>query len=512
MGQQAVKPATLDSVSPSKDLVYQQYLQKLDSLYMAWQDNRLPVRFYQDTALAFSKDNNIPDLDDSVFISRLAGIPSAIELTYNKQVRSYLDLYTKTRRKQVSLMLGLSDYYFPMIEAKLDAYGLPLELKYLPIIESALNPVAKSRVGAQGMWQFMLGTAKLYKLNVNSYVDERLDPERSTEVACKYLKELYSIFGDWHMVIAAYNCGPGNMKKAITRAGGKKNYWDVFYYLPRETRGFVPAFIAAAYIMNYSQDHGFYAVKPVLPIRSDTVLVSHELHLGQVSEVLGLDLSTLHMLNPLYRRKILPAAGGPYPLRLPEEKIGTFITLQDSIRNYKQSIYLAKNNLDKEPTRAGKTKPKLLVPSGDDVALSYTVKSGDNLGYISSWYGVDITSLKDWNGLAGNSLRSGQTLIVYVPKSKSGELQSINSLNFDDKQARLGKVAGTSQAGQDFVQSAPAGSKDQFVLYTVRSGDNLWTIAQKYPGISHEDIMKLNQMTGSKLQTGQVLKIKRKEG
>jgi len=516
MGQQTTNLVTIDSVNPAKDPVYQQYLQRLDSLYLAWQNNRLPVRFYQDTALAFRKDNNIPDLPDSVFIKRLAGIPSAIELTYNKQVRSYLDLYTKSRRKQVSIMLGLSDYYFPMIESKLDAYGLPLELKYLPIIESALNPVARSRVGAQGMWQFMLGTAKLYKLNVNSFIDERLDPEKSTEVACAYLKELYSIFSDWHMVIAAYNCGPGNMKKAIQRAGGKKNYWDVFYYLPTETRGFVPAFIAAAYIMNYSQDHGFFAVKPEMPINSDTVLVCHELHLGQASEVLGVDMATMQMLNPKYRRKILPAAGGPYALRLPDDKICSFITLQDSILNFKQNVYLAKNNMDKEPIRSvkSKSKPKSkpVEPSGDDVALTYTVKSGDNLGFISSWYEVGINAIKDWNGLASNSLRSGQSLTVYVPKSKAEDFRDINGLTFAKKQSRVGKENGTGQAEEQVTQAVSAGTKDQFILYTVRSGDNLWTIAQKYPGISHEDIMKLNQMTGSKLQTGQVLKIKRKEG
>lgn len=514
MGQQTALPVTPDSVNSSNDPVYQQYIQRLDSLYLAWLDNRLPLRFYQDTALAFTKDHVIGDLPDSVFINRLAGIPSAIELTYNKQVRSYLDLYTKSRRKQVSIMLGLSDYYFPMIESKLDAYGLPLELKYLPIIESALNPVARSRAGAQGMWQFMLGTAKLYKLSVNSFIDERLDPERSTEVACKYLKELYSIFGDWHMVIAAYNCGPGNMKKAIQRAGGKKNYWDVFYYLPAETRGFVPAFIAATYIMNYSQDHGFFAVQPVMPVHSDTVLVRHELHLGQASEVLGVDMAVLQMLNPKYRRKILPAAGGPYALRLPEDKISSFITFQDSILNFKQNVYLAKNNMDKEPTRSGKSKPKSkpVEPSGDDVALIYKVRSGDNLGYISSWYEVGVNAIKDWNGLASNSLRAGQSLTVYVPKSKAEDFREINSLSFAEKQSRIGKENGTGQAEEQTAQIAPAGSTDQFVLYTVRSGDNLWTIAQKYPGISHEDIMKLNQMTGSKLQTGQVLKIKRKEG
>lgn len=513
-GQETTHRLAIDSVDTAKDAFYQQYLQRLDSLYLAWQGNRLPVRLYQDTAIAFTKDTNIPDIADSVFISRLAGIPSAIELTYNKQVRSYLDLYTKSRRKQVSVMLGLSDYYFPMIEAKLDAYGLPLELKYLPVIESALNPVAKSRVGAQGMWQFMLGTAKLYKLKVNSFVDERLDPIRSTEVACAYLKELYSIFGDWHMVIAAYNCGPGNMKKAIQRAGGKKNYWDVFYYLPVETRGFVPAFIAATYIMNYSQDHGFHAVRPDMPIKSDTVLVQHELHLGQVSEVLGIDMATLQILNPKYRRKILPAAGGPNDLRLPEDKISSFISMQDSILGFKQNVYLAKNNMDKEPSRSkkSKSKSKPAVASGDEVALTYTVKSGDNIGYISSWFEVGASAIKDWNGLDGNSLRAGQSLTVYVPKSKAEDFREIDGLSFAEKQSRVNKENGTGQAEEKVTAKESVGSRDQFVLYTVRSGDNLWTIAQKYPGISHEDIMRLNQMTGSRLQTGQILKIKRKEG
>jgi len=317
-------------------------------------------------------------------------------------------------------------------------------------------------------------------------------------------------------VIAAYNCGPGNMKKAIARSGGKKNYWDVFYYLPRETRGFVPAFIAATYIMNYSQDHGFYAVKPQIPINADTVMVYKELHLGQVSEVLGVDVGTLQVLNPKYRRKILPQAGGPHDLRLPEDKVSSFIAYQDSILGYKQHVYLAKHNMDKEPAaRSGSNSAKVrpVVPTGDEVALTYTVKSGDNLGYIASWYGVGVSDLKDWNGMGGNSLRAGQSLTVYVPKSRSESLQAINSLSFSEKQTMTGKEKSVEPVQDQIIaQAASSASKEQFVLYTVRSGDNLWTIAQKYPGISHEDIMKLNQMRGSKLQTGQVLKIKRKEG
>ena len=210
----------------------------------------------------------------------------------------------------------------------------------------------------------------------------------------------------------------------------------------------------------------------------------------------------------------MPAAGGPYDLRLPEDKVSAFISFEDSILSFKQNVYLAKNNMDKEPSRSSKTKskPKAAEPSGDDVAITYTVKSGDNLGFISSWFEVGVSDIKGWNGMESNSLRSGQSLTVYVPKSKAEDLKEINSLSFAEKQSRVGKENGTGQAEEQISQSDTKASKDQFVLYTVRSGDNLWTIAQKYPGISHEDIMKLNQMTGSRLQTGQVLKIKRKEG
>ncbi len=481
------------------------FMERLDSLYFAWMDGRLPVRSYEDTASAFTKDISISDLPDSVFIQRLRSIPSGIELTYNKQVRSYLDLYTKSRRKQVSIMLGLADYYFPMIEEKLDAKGLPLELKYLPIIESALNPVARSRMGALGMWQFMIGTAKVYKLKANTFIDERLDPVRSTEVACEYLAELYRIYGDWHLVIAAYNCGPGNVKKAIQRAGGKSNYWDIYYYLPRETRGFVPAFIAATYIMNFSGEHGFHAVKPEMPIESDTVMVSQELHLAQVADFLGLNIRTLELLNPKYRRKIIPAAGGPHDLRLPADQITSFIAYQDSIFKHKNDVFLAKNNLDKEPAERVISKPA--PPSPDDVAITYTVKSGDNLGFISSWYEVGLSALKDWNGLYGNSIRAGQKLTVYVPKSRADELREINVMTFAEKQSRIGKENGSGQMDEP----APVIPGDQYVTYTVRRGDNLWLIAQKYPGITNEDIMRLNQMSSNKLQPGQVLKIKRKE-
>jgi membrane-bound lytic murein transglycosylase D len=507
-GQNTADPVRRDSVIPATADETAAFLERLDSLYLDWINGQLPLRPYADTLAAFVPVDRMVDVPDSIFIQRLRTIPSGIELTYNKQVRSYLDLYTKNRRKQVSIMLGLGDYYFPMIEAKLDAMDLPLELKYLPVIESGLNPVARSRVGAQGMWQFMLNTARIYRLKVNSFVDERLDPVRSTEVACIYLKELYKIFGDWHLVIAAYNCGPGNVKKAIHRAGGKSNYWDIYYYLPRETRGFVPAFIAATYIMNFPEDHGFTAIKPEIPIETDTVMVSQELHLGQVSEVLDINLNTLSQLNPKYRKHILPGTGEQFDLRLPADKIGRFITFQDSILNHKDEVYLAKNNIDKEPAeRIARPVP----PSGDEVELTYVVKSGDNLGFIASWFEVGLSSLKDWNGLYSNRIKAGQKLVVYVPKSRTDEFRDINNMTFAEKQAMIGKENGTGQM-EEPPGPVMAGLNDQFVTYVVKKGDNLWTIAQKFPGITNEDIMRLNQMSTNKLQIGQVLKIKRKEG
>jgi membrane-bound lytic murein transglycosylase D len=252
-----------------------------------------------------------------------------------------------------------------------------------------------------------------------------------------------------------------------------------------------------------------------MPIHSDTVLVRHELHLGQVSEVLGVDLAILQMLNPKYRRKILPAAGGPYDLRLPEEKISSFITYQDSIQSFKQGVYLAKNNMDKEPTRAGKSKTKTKVaedsPANGETSITYIVKSGDNLGAISAKYKVTVNELKDWNGLKGTNLRIGQSLTVYAPKSSTDATGSTKAVAIAANEPKQVKETSTQIVEQPSAKT-PAGPSDQFVLYTVRKGDNLWNIAQRYPGTSHEDIMKLNQMTGSKLQTGQILKIKRKEG
>ncbi|HER08096.1 MAG TPA: lytic transglycosylase, partial [Bacteroides sp.] len=246
-------------------------------------------------------DSLVPDFPDSVYMRRLAGIPSVIDLTYNRIVKNYLDVYTKKRREQVRVMLGLSDYYFPIFEEIFDYYDVPFELKYLAVIESALNPRAVSRAGAVGTWQFMYGTGRFYGLTINSLVDERRDPIASTHAAARYLRDLYGMYGDWTLALAAYNCGPGNVNKAIRRSGGKKNFWDIYYFLPRETRGYVPAFIAATYVMNHYPEHRLSRIPVEMPLFTDTIVVREPVHLEQIAGVLGVPLKQLRDMNPQYR-------------------------------------------------------------------------------------------------------------------------------------------------------------------------------------------------------------------
>jgi membrane-bound lytic murein transglycosylase D len=275
--------------------------------------------------------NNIPDYPDSVYIRRLASIPTVVNLTYNPIVKRYIDVYTKKKRPNVEVMLGLAQHYFPIFDDIFDSYDVPNEMKYMSIIESALNPRACSRTRAEGLWQFMYGTGRLYGLEINSIVDERLDPIKSTYAAAKYVKDLYDVYKDWILVIAAYNCGPGNVNKAIRRSGGKTNYWDIYYYLPRETRGHVPAFIAAVYVMNYYKDHNLTAATVDLPIAYDTLHVNKQLHLQQVSEVVGVPLQQLRDLNPQYRRDIIPAVNKTYALSIPTQYTNSYLDCEKTI-------------------------------------------------------------------------------------------------------------------------------------------------------------------------------------
>lgn len=278
------------------------------------------------------------------YINRLLRLPTIMEMVHNEVVQKFIDRYSGRLRHSISYMLGASNFYIPIFEEALEAYQLPLELKYLPIIESALNPKAVSRVGASGLWQFMIGTGKQYGLQVNSLVDERRDPIKSSYAAARYLGDLYKIFGDWNLVIAAYNCGPENINKAIRRSNGNKDYWEIYPYLPKETRGYVPAFIAANYIMTYYSLHNICPMSTRLPAKTDTVMVNKNVHLEQVAEVIGINIDLLRSLNPMYRRDIIPGATEPYALRLPLTEVGKFIDLQDSVYNYKVDELLNKRS------------------------------------------------------------------------------------------------------------------------------------------------------------------------
>ena len=309
-------------------------LDSLMNIYMA--------KTYLDEPVDCNMRDINPTYSKEDYVDRLSRIPSIMEMAHNDVVQKFIDRYSGRLRHSISYMLGASNFYMPIFEEALETYQLPLELKYLPIIESALNPKAVSRVGATGLWQFMLTTGKQYGLQVNSLVDERRDPVKASYAAARYLSDLYKIFGDWNLVIAAYNCGPANINKAIHRANGEKDYWQIYPYLPKETRGYVPAFIAANYIMTYYSQHNICPMTTRLPAQTDTVMVNRNIHLEQVAEVMGINIDLVRSLNPMYRRDIVPGATELSPIRLPQTETGRFIDLQDSICNYRVDELLGK--------------------------------------------------------------------------------------------------------------------------------------------------------------------------
>lgn len=346
-------------------------------------------------------------LPDSVYKARLQALPCVIELPYNERVRAFILRYVKHSPKQVARLMRMSEYYFPLFEEALGRYQLPYELRCVPIIESALNPMARSHAGAAGLWQFMPGTAKLFGLEVNSLVDERMDPIRSTEAACRFLSSMYNIYHDWNLVIAAYNCGSGNVNKAIRRAGGKRDFWSIYPFLPRETRNYVPIFIAANYAMNYGQEHGICKAPLERTMLTDTICTTQRIHLQQISDNLAIDINELRRLNPQYSRDILPG-GSQYALCLPSEKVGLFIDQQDTIIAYKADSLI--NNRRAEIDMA-----KVTSISGAyrvNGVTYYTIKNGDSLSAIAKKFHCTVKQLKQWNNLKNDNIRAGKKLKI----------------------------------------------------------------------------------------------------
>ena len=376
---------------------------------------------------------NLPDInpvyDASVYKLRLSKLPTIIEMPYNDVVQKFIDLYSGQLRRSVSYMLGAQNFYMPIFEEALEAYGLPLELKYLPVIESALNPRAVSRVGATGLWQFMLNTGKRYGLTVNSLVDDRRDPVKSSYAAAHYLSDLYKIYGDWNLVIAAYNCGPEKINQAIHRSK-QNDYWQIYPYLPRETRGYVPAFIAANYIMNYYCEHNICPMLTELPAKTDTVEIKRDLYFEQIAHGLGIDIDQIAALNPQYRRSMINGSWRPSTLRLPAMLVTKFIDNEDAIYNYAPTDINAKRTEvevnDEEPTivhykraykhsasaRKGKNRHAKNKRGAKTASKSVTIKEGDTLSEIAARNNTSVAKLKRLNGIQGSNIRAGKKLKV----------------------------------------------------------------------------------------------------
>lgn len=435
---------------------------------------------------------------DSTYINRLYALPSEMELAFNPIVKQFIEMYANRRRGQVGYMLGKGRYYFPLFEEALDKEGLPLELKYLPVIESALNPVAKSRAGATGLWQFMSATGKMYKLEINSLVDERRDPYKSTQAAVKYLKDMYAVYQDWNLVIAAYNCGPGNVNKAIKRSGGKKDYWEIYPYLPKETRGYVPAFIAATYIMNYYPQHNICPVDSDMPTLVDTLRVHKTLHFQQVADMIGVSVDDLRTLNPEFKNDIVPGEYKDYFIKLPITDLTAFIEKEDTIYAHRAEELLTHQRIREVTIARGNT-------GGGGGYATYKVRKGDTLGSIAMRNGVSVAQLKSWNDLGSDRLSIGKMLQVsaYVAPPKPKE-EKVTPPKTEIKEQTEYLV----DNGE--LKKSITTTKNTTSTYKVLKNDTWATIVAK-TGSSADDIKKWNNLRGNKLIAGKNLKINKTE-
>ena len=452
-----------------------------DSLLNIWyvhKNTSLEKDFYMDSV---KFESSVPD---SVYIDRLKKMNSFITLPFNDIVKNYIILYSEKMGTKIENIIGLCSYYMPIFQEAFNRYDLPEELKAMAVIESALNPTAVSRAGAKGMWQFMYSTAKMYGLHIDSFVDERLDPVKSADAAARYLRDAYNIFGDWNLAIASYNCGAGNVNRAIRRSGGSRAFWDIWPFLPRETRGYVPAFVGALYTMKYYKEHSIRPAAVEMPAHVDTFKINKMLHLKQVTELTGAPLEQLKNLNPQYRHEIVPGNEREYILRIPYNYTNAFIDHEDSLYRHKADIYFNPATIKK------------IKDGGDGERIVYKVKSGDYLGKIASKYRVSVTQIKRWNNLKSNDIRIGQKLIIY----RGGKVTT--SASSSQSSASTSKPTTSTTAAK--VQTVDPNA--DYTIYTVQSGDSLYLIAKRFPGVSAQNIMDFNGV-GSNIKPGMKLKI-----
>lgn len=454
-------------------------LEVTDSLIRLWYENSRISDF--DVVHDYDMDSVhfTSDVPDSVLMRRLEDMHSFISLPFNSTVKNYMLLYSEKKASSMARVMGLSKYYFPIFEAAFLKYDLPQELKYMAIIESMLNPTATSRAGARGMWQFMYNTARIYGLHIDSFVDERLDVELAVDAAARYLRDAYNMFGDWSLAISSYNCGAGNVTKAIRRAGGSRDFWSIYPYLPRETRGYMPAFVGAMYAMTYYREYGIQPMDVGMPAQTDTFEIRKKLHFSQINEVVGVPMEDLKNLNPKYIHDIIPGTRNDVcVLNLPYNWSTQFMEAdQDSLYNHRAEELIKEDIRKAADTRKSSER------------IAYKVKSGDYLGKIASRYGVSVASLKQWNNLHSNNIRVGQTLYIY----KNGYTPS--------------KTSSQTSSSSKTASSSQVKNTAQGVTYTVKSGDSFYTIAKLFPGVSAQNIMDYNGVSSSKLRPGMVLKI-----
>jgi len=454
------------------------YSELVDSLWANYaQDHKLIYNY----RVNIDSVEILSDLPDSVYQKRFEELDnlSPFDISYNPAVEKYINEYLRYS-SHLKKVMGLAEYYFPMMEAELDAHDIPLEMKYLSVIESALNPQAKSPVGASGLWQFMLPTGRECGLTINSYVDERNDPVASTKAACHYLNKLYDIYGVWELAISAYNCGPGNVNKAIRSAGGSNNYWEIRPFLPRETQKYVPRFMCMVYIMTYGEEHNITPIAPDFSYwKVDTVKVHDQMRFDQIYTQTSITAEDLQILNPQFSKNLIPKSSRGTALVLPLSKVNEFIDSKEKIRLYKpdtKAVYLA--NISE--------KPRSRTKSANRNKISYKVRSGDVLGKIAENHGVSVSQIKAWNGIRGTRIKSGQTLVIYQPENK-----------------KTTKVVATTVSNEQELLA-----DNTYSYYIVRRGDTLWDIAKNYPGISADQIKRWNTHVNPKnLKAGSKLKI-----
>lgn len=469
-------PLIVDALDSMTNCLFEGCFRFSDSTFMA-------EKYNFDTTL-------VPVHSDSEIVERMRYIPAVIPIEYNPYVKAYIDLYSQSRREQVRKMLGLSELYFPIFEEELDKRGMPMELKYLPIVESALNPHAVSRVGATGLWQIMYSTGKWLKLDIHTYLDERRDPYRSTEAAIDYLQNLYGMYGDWLLVIAAYNCGPGNVNKAIRRSGGKTTFWEIRNYLPRETRGYVPAFIGAMYVFHYHKEYNLQPIAAGFSFNNtDTVMIYEKVEIARIAEIIQADPMELIYLNPALKKNEIPHSKKGYPLVLPISKVYAFEEMRDSIFNPRTDVVVE-----------GVADVPVYDPFEGKTKLTYTVKPGDNIGYIAEWYDCSPAMIREWNYMSGNLIRVGDKLTIYVPDGKADKFRKVEDMSFLEKQ---NKEYNNSSGGVKYI---PSTKESTMLVYTVKSGDNLGFIAEWYD-CSAQELRNWNGINGNTINVGDKLNV-----